>query len=172
MRRKLPKVFYPGAIQKPLGGHSTPGAIARRTLIVLHITDGPTAKGAIDTFKASAYPNRVSAHFVIDRDGTVYQLLPLSNTAWHATAVNSISVGIEHAAIANTLLATPEQYSASAALVAWLCQTLSIPCDRQHIKTHNEASPRDGHVLCCTGALDPDIVVRLAVESLKSGAKK
>jgi N-acetyl-anhydromuramyl-L-alanine amidase AmpD len=136
--------------------------LAQRNLIVLHITQGPTAMSAIWTFEASIHPNRTSAHFVVDRDGTVYQLLDLSDTAWHASAVNERSIGIEHAAIAGTLLATEAQYLASAALVAWLCGALKIPCDRAHVRTHNEASPADHHELCCTGALDPDRVVAMA----------
>jgi hypothetical protein len=50
--------------------HSVEGTLPRN-LIVLHITAGPTALSAINTFKASVAPNRVSVHFGIDRDGTV-----------------------------------------------------------------------------------------------------
>lgn len=161
-----PVVFYPAAVQKPLTGHSAPGTLTERNLVVLHITQGPTAAGAIATFQNSKAPNRVSAHFVLDRDGTVYQLLPLSDTGWHASQANLHSVGIEHAAIANDLLCTDEQYAASAALIVWICQQLAIPCDRSHVRTHNECSPRDGHVLCCTGALDPDRLVTLAAQMI------
>ncbi len=155
-------IFYPGAIQRPLVNHSAPGTLAQRNLIVLHITDGSTAQSAIWTFEQSASPHRVSAHFVIDRDGTVYQLLDLNDTAWHASMVNSRSVGIEHAAKTKVLMATEEQYAASAKLVAWLCQLLQVPCDRRHVKGHNEASPKDGHTLCCEGALSADKVVEMA----------
>ncbi len=154
-------MFYPLAVQRPLAGHSAPGTLTERNLVVLHITHGPTAASAIATFEGSRAPNRASAHFVIDRDGTVYQLLPLSDTAWHASQANLHSIGIEHAAVAGSLLCTPEQYQASAMLVAWVCQQLGIPCDRNHVRTHNEVSPRDGHVLCCTGGLDPDKVVSI-----------
>lgn len=146
--------------------HSAPGAVGERNLIVLHITAGPTAQSAMNTFKASVAPHRVSAHFCIDRDGTVYQLVDLGRTAWHASEVNSRSVGIEHAAIPGTLPASDAQYAASAALVAWICTQLDIPCDRIHVQSHNEASPKDGHVLCCTGALDPDRLVQAASASL------
>jgi N-acetyl-anhydromuramyl-L-alanine amidase AmpD len=155
----MSETYYPGAVVERLTDHSAPGTLEQRKLIVLHITAGSTARSAIETFKASKAPNRVSAHFVIDRDGTVYQLLPLEETAWHASGVNSKSIGIEHAAIPGTLLCTDEQVAASAKLLAWLCDTLKIPCDRQHVKGHNEASPQDGHVLCCSGALDADAVV-------------
>jgi N-acetyl-anhydromuramyl-L-alanine amidase AmpD len=154
---------YPSAVQKPLVGHSAPGTIAQKSLIVLHITGGSTVSGAFETFRFSQAPRRTSAHFIIDRDGTVYQLLPISDTAWHASMVNRISVGIEHVGIPDTLMCTEEQYAASALLVRWLCDALKIPCDRKHILTHNEASPADAHVLCCTGALNPDRVVAQAI---------
>lgn len=167
--------IYPNGVVRTLTGHSEPGSLSDKNLIVLHITQGSSAASAIATFQQSQHPNRVSAHFVIDRDGTVYQLLDLSDIAWHASEVNSRSIGIEHAAIADSahykagepippaiLPVTDEQYQASAQLLAWLSKTLNIPIDREHIKGHFEASPSDGHVLCCSGALDIDNVVGLA----------
>ncbi len=153
-------ILYPKAVSKPLLDHSVPGTLTQRKLLVMHITEGGTADGAIQTFKSSVAPHRVSAHFVIDRDGTVYQLLPLSDTAWHASQVNSVSVGIEHVAISGGKLPVTEaQYEASAALVGWLCGQLDIPCTRAFVKSHFEASPKDGHVLCCQPTLDLDRVV-------------
>jgi N-acetyl-anhydromuramyl-L-alanine amidase AmpD len=89
-------ILYPGAIWQPLTNHSDPGTLAQRKLIVLHDTEGTTAAGAINTFRTSVHPNRTSVHLVVDRDGTVYQLVDLADTAWHASAVNSHSIGIEH----------------------------------------------------------------------------
>jgi N-acetyl-anhydromuramyl-L-alanine amidase AmpD len=157
-----PPVIYPFAKWRPIDNHCAPGFLWQRDLIVLHITAGSTAASAIATFEASVRPHRVSAHFVIDRDGTVYQLIDLADTAWHASAVNSRSVGIEHAAIPVTLMATEEQYAASSKLVAWLCELLKIPCNRAHIKGHNECSPEDHHTLCPSGALDAVRVVSMA----------
>jgi N-acetyl-anhydromuramyl-L-alanine amidase AmpD len=175
--------IYPGAVLKELTGHSAPGTLIDKNQIILHCTEGSTMEGAYETFASSVAPHRVSAHFIIDRDGTVYQLLNLSDVAWHASQVNHHSIGIEHVAMnqetatrlarfpdfvpfggpdIEPLLATDAQYTASAGLVKWLCELLGIPCDRNHIRTHNEASPADGHVLCCTGALDPDKLVGLA----------
>lgn len=162
-------VLYPGSVWKPLLGHSSPGTVAQRNLVVLHCTAGSTAEGAIETFQASVKPNRVSAHFVIEQDGTVIQLLSISDTAWHASTVNSRSIGVEHVGIPGKLMATEEQYEASSELVAWLCGELGIPIDRLHVLAHAEASPEDGHVLCCKGVLDPDRVVEMAVS--KSGQK-
>lgn len=162
-------IIFPKAIWKPIVNHSAPGKLTDRNLIVLHITEGPTASSAIETFKASKAPHRTSAHFVIDRDGTVYQLIDIRDTAWHASQVNSHSVGIEHAASTKGLPATEEQYAASSRLVAWLCKQLGIACTRDNVKTHNEASPKDKHVLCCTGALDPDKVVKGAQDIISLG---
>lgn len=161
----MQQLFYPPAIQRPLANHSGPGILAQKNTIVLHCTDGPTAEGAIATFETSKAPHRVSAHFVIGRDGTDYQLLPISDVAWHASQCNTHSVGIEHAGSA-ALPCTAEQYIASAALVAWLCQQMGISCDRLRIRTHQEASPADGHIGCCTVALDPDKVVAMAQDAL------
>jgi N-acetyl-anhydromuramyl-L-alanine amidase AmpD len=158
--------IYPGAKLHLLKNHSAPGDIKNRKMVVLHITQGSTAAGAIATFESSVSPHRVSAHFVIDRDGTITQLVDLMDTAWHASQVNSKSVGIEHVAhvaqapFKDVALATEAQYQASAKLVAWLCEELLIPISRGYVRTHNEVSPGDHHPQCCTGALDPDRVVK------------
>jgi N-acetylmuramoyl-L-alanine amidase len=41
----------------------------------------------------------LSAHFLLDIDGTIYQTLDLKERAWHATTSNSRSIGIEIANI-------------------------------------------------------------------------
>ena len=181
---------YPPAIPAWIEDHSLPGRLADKNLIVLHETEGSTAAGAISTFRQSKAPNRVSCHFVIDRDGTVYQCIGIADIAWHASQVNAHSVGIEHAGISPTgakaishthallnpplppvaaMPCTEAQYAASAKLVAWLCTQLQIPCDRSHVREHCEASPADHHDLCCHGALDPDRVVTMAKSYSGSG---
>lgn len=154
-----PPVFpeYPPAHWVPLpNDHFVLGPFSK-DLIVCHITQGPSASSAINTFLASKAPpvgsGRTSVQFVIDRDGTTYQLTPIHAQAWHASACNTRSVGIEHAAIAGTMGITPEQIQASIKLIAWLCKKLSLPIDSAHIMSHNEASPRDLHVHCCEPTL-------------------
>ncbi len=61
----------------------------------------PTAQGAIDLLRSPA--SEVSAHYVIDEDGEVLQLVAESRRAWHAGEgvwkgardLNSASIGIE-----------------------------------------------------------------------------
>jgi N-acetyl-anhydromuramyl-L-alanine amidase AmpD len=183
-------LLYPEAIWRPLADHSSVGLpLAERNMVVLHITEGLSAQSAIATFAASERPARVSAHFVIEQDGRIYQLVDLNQTAWHASAVNSRSIGIEHVALSKdgaawinrkiedaiktgkrkpyvAMLCTDAQYASSARLVKWLTsQMKGVQCTRDFVRTHNEASPGDGHVNCCTGALDPDRLVKLAASA-------
>ena len=69
--------------------------------IILHYTATIDAKTAIDILTD---PERaVSAHLVIDRDGSITQLVPFNKIAWHAgvsewkglTSLNKYSIGIE-----------------------------------------------------------------------------
>lgn len=69
--------------------------------IVMHYTAGWSAEAALSTF--SGTNARVSAHFVIARDGKVYQCVPCNEAAWHAgpsayhgvRGLNQYSIGIE-----------------------------------------------------------------------------
>jgi N-acetylmuramoyl-L-alanine amidase len=69
--------------------------------IVIHYTAGLALKSAEDTFLNRA--SKVSAHIVIDRDGSVVQMVPFNKRAWHAgvsrwrglEGMNSYSIGIE-----------------------------------------------------------------------------
>lgn len=71
------------------------------SLLILHYTGMPTAQAALDRLRDPAA--QVSAHYVVDTDGTVYALVDESKRAHHAgvsywrgiTDVNSASVGIE-----------------------------------------------------------------------------
>ncbi|HUK09957.1 MAG TPA: N-acetylmuramoyl-L-alanine amidase [Stellaceae bacterium] len=70
-------------------------------MLVLHYTGMRTAEEAIDRLCDPAA--KVSAHYVIDEDGTVWRLVAEENRAWHAgisswqgtTDVNGASIGIE-----------------------------------------------------------------------------
>ena len=182
-------MIYPGAVQRPLSRpdglpmYYTPDSFQKKygrpygppTRIILHITQGSRAMGAISWWEDPQNKTPSSAHFVVDRDSaaTVYQTVDTDNRAWHASQCNASSIGIEHAALSVAgaaalrtapLMATDAQYAASARLVAWLCKEYSIPCDRLRVLTHNEASPADKHVECCTGALNPDAVVQMAMK--------
>jgi N-acetyl-anhydromuramyl-L-alanine amidase AmpD len=67
--------------------------------IVLHHTDGSTWESAWYTFDGnSAYNGEkpgVSAQFIIHKDGTIFQLMPLNYRARHCIGMNWKSFGIE-----------------------------------------------------------------------------
>ena len=71
------------------------------TMLVLHYTGMKTAAEAIDRLCDPAA--KVSAHYVVEEDGTVWQLVEESERAWHAGEsfwqgtrdVNGASIGIE-----------------------------------------------------------------------------
>lgn len=156
-----PKLWYPSATKLPLLGHSSPGTVTQRNLIVIHCTGGSTMDGAYQTFKASVSPNRTSAHFIIDRVGVVFQLLPINETAWHASSCNSRSIGIEHVAVPVKQPANDFQYQASARLLRWLCAQMGIECNASTVVGHCFASPADHHT-CPTDAVDVDRLVEIA----------
>lgn len=77
------------------------GGRIRPRVVVIHDTAGTTAAGAISWFQNPR--SKVSAHFVVDRDGTVTQMVECDVKAWHAGRssyrgtpnVNDFSIGIE-----------------------------------------------------------------------------
>jgi N-acetylmuramoyl-L-alanine amidase len=71
----------------------------RPQAIVLHYTAGSTYRGARAVFASNA-PNLgelpgVAVHFVVDKDGTIYQLVPLYVRVRHAIGLNHRALGIE-----------------------------------------------------------------------------
>jgi N-acetylmuramoyl-L-alanine amidase len=73
----------------------------RPNYVIIHQTSDDTAEEALSTLRNRE--RKVSAHYLIARDGTIYQLVSESSRAWHAgvsywggdTDLNSASIGIE-----------------------------------------------------------------------------
>lgn len=81
---------------------SSPNHDARRAnFVILHHTSNGTADRALHTLTDPL--RQVSAHYLVGRDGSVWQLVDESARAWHAgesrwgslTDLNSASIGIE-----------------------------------------------------------------------------
>lgn len=87
-------------------------------------------------FLILAASSRVSIDYMIDRDGTIVQMVREANIAGHCanldTIHNRLSIGIEYVCSIRSEL-TDAQYSRSAALVRWLCDRHAIPA--QHNPT-------------------------------------
>jgi beta-N-acetylhexosaminidase len=67
------------------------------------------------------------AHFVVDTDGTIYQLVPLGVICRHTVGLNYTAIGIEHVGMSDAqILHDPKQLAASLWLTLWLMQTFHI----------------------------------------------
>ena len=70
-------------------------------MVVLHYTGMPTTAAALQ--RLTDPESKVSSHYMIDEDGTIYRLVPEEKRAWHAGVgfwrgirdVNARSIGIE-----------------------------------------------------------------------------
>lgn len=101
----LPDHWIDAAIREPIAGGSR---MPIRRFLVMHFTSGATAMSSIQFWRTPAAKG-ASAHFVIDRDGTLYQCRPCNATCGHAgksswthdgktyTGLNTCSIGIEFA---------------------------------------------------------------------------
>ncbi|HXH24345.1 MAG TPA: peptidoglycan recognition family protein [Vicinamibacterales bacterium] len=104
-------------IQRSVPHHGGRWATHRPCGIVFHYTAG------CGSDLTGVFTDRnVSAHFSVDREGTVYQYVPLGRIAWHADNANGFYVGIEHTALPGRCDLTDEQLKASAALSAAIVQ--------------------------------------------------
>ena len=102
-------------------------------VIVEHYTASTTMESAWSTFAQDVPDSELHelpgtcAHFIIDRDGTIYQLVPLDVICRHTVGLNATALGIEHVGMsAAEVLADPAQMRASLHLTAWLMQRFHI----------------------------------------------
>jgi N-acetylmuramoyl-L-alanine amidase len=95
----VPPRFTPGV---PVTRVASPNFDLRRPqFVILHHTSDDTAARALATLTDPA--RMVSAHYLVARDGTIYQLVDERDRAWHAgtarwgsdSDINSSSIGIE-----------------------------------------------------------------------------
>jgi len=137
-------------IIRKLSPNFTAGRNGKKIIaIVNHQTAG---KGTGSLSWLSNPKSSASAHYLIYRDGTVYQLVNDSDTAWHSGAVNKPSwtlydetnpnrytIGIEHECypeVGGDGNLTEVQYQATMELQKQLIKTYGIPIDREHIIGH------------------------------------
>ena len=94
-------------------------------VVVEHYTDGTSFDSAWNHFASNAThlgeKPGVCAHFVIDTDGTIYQLVNLRIRCRHAIGMNWTAIGIEHVGTsAGRILRDGDMMRASLRLTAWL----------------------------------------------------
>jgi N-acetylmuramoyl-L-alanine amidase len=102
-------------------------------VIVEHYTASTTFSSAWNTFASDAPDSELHerpgtcAHFVIDRDGTIYQLVSLTTICRHTVGLNWTAIGIEHVGTSDaSILSNPRQMRASLELTLWLMHRYDI----------------------------------------------
>ena len=118
--------------------------LVRPRVIVEHYTASNSFSSAYSTFAADVADSElhelpgVCAHFVIDRDGTVYQLVSLTTMCRHTVGLNYTAIGIEHVGTSDAeILANAAQMQASLRLTVWLMHRFTIQL--RNVIGHNES---------------------------------
>ena len=136
--------------------YGLPGTDAgiRPRMIVLHWTAIPTLKGSLDAFEPERLPGargdiqsagalNVSAHYLIDRDGTIYQLMPDTIMARHTIGLNHCSIGIENVGGTPETPLTEAQFKSN----QWLVRQLADKYPIEYLIGHYEYTAFEGHPL-------------------------
>ena len=130
----------------------TPEIIPR--MIVLHWTAIPTFKKSFDTFNPTKLPGarsdvlqagslNVSSQFMVDRDGTIYRLMPETTMARHVIGLNHCAIGIENVGGTADTPMTKAQIEANIYLVNYLAEKYDI----DYLIGHYEYTLFEGHEL-------------------------
>ena len=123
-------------------------------MIVLHWTVIPTLEKSFQAFNSPVLPNwrpdiknvsalNVSAHFLVDRDGTIYRLLPETTMARHVIGLNHCAIGIENIGDGEELPLTRAQLRSNVWLVNYLASKYAI----EYVIGHYEYTQFEGHPL-------------------------
>ncbi|HRQ35389.1 MAG TPA: N-acetylmuramoyl-L-alanine amidase [Chiayiivirga sp.] len=135
--------------------HSPNEEPRRAVIIVIHATEQDSVARSLHTLRTGNSGGPVSSHYLIGRDGDLYQLVADERRAWHAgggrwgtiTDLNSASIGIELDNDASSDY-PPAQIDALLRLLDDLCTRYSIP--RSQVIAHADLAPtrrRDPGVL-------------------------
>src|SRR5436305_446202 len=113
-------------------------------VIVIHYTDSPTFQSAWNTFATDAPDSELHelpatcAHFVIDTNGEIHQLVALGTMCRHTVGLNWTAIGIEHVGSSDAqILRNSRQLQVSLRLTAWLMGRYGIALG--DVVGHNES---------------------------------
>ena len=123
-------------------------------MIVLHWTAIPTFEGSFDAFNApvitgwrkyvqNASGLNVSAHFLVDQDGTIYRLMPDTVMGRHVIGLNHCAIGIENVGGTEDTPLTEAQIKSN----IWLVRYLSSKYEIDHLIGHYEYPLFEDHEL-------------------------
>ena len=125
-------------------------------IVVLHWTAAATLEGSFHAFAPETVPGsrteltgagevNVSAHYLVDRDGTIYRLMPETWMARHVIGLNYEAIGVENVGgVGGVDDLTQAQVAANVALIRSLARRYpSI----QYLIGHSEYREFEGHPL-------------------------
>jgi N-acetylmuramoyl-L-alanine amidase len=126
--------------------------IIQPKMIILHWTGMNSLTSAWNYFNrtraeadrtqlAAAGEVNVSAQFLVDRDGTVYRLMPENWMARHCIGLNHVAIGVENVGDGEKFPLTDEQVHADAGLIRYLAKKWPIT----HLIGHMEYRQMEGH---------------------------
>jgi beta-N-acetylhexosaminidase len=113
-------------------------------VIVHHYTANTSLSATWNAFASNAPDPELHerpgtcAHFVVDRDGRIYQLVRLSIRCRHTVGLNWTAIGVEHVGTSDaSVMSNARQLRASLRLSAWLMSRYGI--DLGDVIGHNES---------------------------------
>ncbi|MFD1096741.1 N-acetylmuramoyl-L-alanine amidase [Salegentibacter chungangensis] len=123
-------------------------------MIVLHWTAIPDFESSYNAFKDPELPGHrdeiagagslnVSAHFLVDRDGKIYRLMPETTMARHVIGLNHAAIGVENVGGTKDTPMTEAQVKANIRLVKYLDKKYDI----DYLLGHYEYTNFEGHEL-------------------------
>ena len=117
-------------------------------VIVEHYTVTSTFQQTWNTFAPDVADSELHelpgtcSHYVIDRDGTIYQLVPRSIMCRHTVGLNYTAIGIEHVGSSDAqVLGNARQMAASLRLTRWLRCHYGIGVSNVIGHSENRSSP-------------------------------
>jgi N-acetylmuramoyl-L-alanine amidase len=141
-KRKAETVAY---VRRHYGSFMKPTwRLVHPHVIVIHYTDGPSFSSAWNTFADDVPDSELHelpgtcAHFIVDTNGTIYQLVSVGTICRHTVGLNWTAFGIEHVGYSDgQVLGNSRQMSSSLRLVRWLRCRFKIPI--KDVIGHNES---------------------------------
>lgn len=123
-------------------------------IVVVHWTAIPTLDATFDAFNPAVLPGarkeissagalNVSSQYLVDRDGTIYQLLPERTMARHTIGLNHVAIGIENVGNGTDLPLTNAQLASNAAIIRYLEGKYEL----EYLIGHYEYTRFEGHTL-------------------------
>lgn len=113
-------------------------------VIVEHYTGTNSLSSVMSTFASNSPDPELRelpgtcAHFVIDRDGAIHQLVRLDTRCRHTVGLNHVALGIEHVGTSDgQVMSNKRQRRSSLAMTAWLMGRFGIGLG--NVIGHNES---------------------------------